>query len=1038
MSLFETCIHRPVFAIVMTLLLVLFGLLSFLRLPVREYPDIKPPIVSVRTVYQGASASVVELDVTTPLEDALSGIQGLRTITSASREEVSLITMEFELKRDLDGATNDVRDRVSQIRPVLPLGILEPHVEKAAAENTEVLWLTVSSDRHSELEMSDIADRFIKTRLAMIPGVSATYLDGERRYAMRIWLDPDQLAARRLTVEDVEEAIRNQNASIPAGRIEGDQMEFGVSLKGTLQSPRQFESLIVAYREGYPVRLEDVARVELGAEDTRKLVRFNGKPSLGISVSRQSKANTLAVARAVKEQLPSISAGLPDGMNLTMAWDSATSIERSLDEVYVALGLSLLLVVMVIFLFLGSTRATLIPAVAIPVSIIGTCTIMAVTGCSLNVLTLLGLVLAVGLVVDDAIIVLENIHRRIVAGMPPERAAIEGTNEIAFAVVATTISLVTVFVPIAFLTGIVGQLFAELAIAVASAVLLSGFVALTLTPMMCGRLLRHDIGLSRFRFAARLADDVGQRYRRGLAWAMNARLAIVLVAIGASLASLSILNRLPSELAPLEDTGWFSGFLTAPQGATLRYTDTYAKELEALLKTVPEITHTYTMVALGDRPTRVNRAESWVTLKDWNERAKSQQEIVAGLNQELGKLAGVKAYLLNPSSIGEWVEKTPVQFVIGGLDYQELQHTADKLVARLANHPGFVTPGLDASPDTPHVTIETHRDKSADLGVSVVSIGRTLETLLSGRPVNTFMQNGRQYKVIVKVDDRHREKPSDISRLYVRGNGGALVQLNNIVTVKEVPVPEALNHVDRMRAVTISAGLADGFTLGQALNYLDETSRDIIKPGMRTAYAGESKTFAESNRNLYLTFVLALAVIFLVLAAQFESFRHPWTILLTVPPAMSGSLLSLAAIDGTLTIYSQIGLVILIGLVTKNAILIVEFANQLRERGFDVSQAVIEAAALRLRPILMTTCATILGALPLALATGAGAAGRRQIGIVLIGGLLVSTLVTLVLVPAGYRILSGGVKASETEGTKSPYGLHGTHLVVGPQSADHT
>ena len=1038
MSLSETCIHRPVFAIVMTLLLVLFGLLSFLRLPVREYPDIKPPVVSVRTVYQGASASVVELDVTTPLEDALSGIQGLRTITSASREEVSLITMEFELKRDLDGATNDVRDRVAQIRPVLPLGILEPHVGKAAAENMEVLWLTVSSDRHSELELSDIADRFIKTRLAMIPGVSATYLDGERRYAMRIWLDPDRLAARRLTVEDVEDAIRNQNASIPAGRIEGNQMEFGVSLKGTLQSPRQFESLIVAYREGYPVRLEDVARVELGAEDTRKLVRFNGKSSLGISVSRQSKANTLAVARAVKEQLPSISAGLPEAMSLTIAWDSATPIERSLDEVYVALGLSLLLVVMVIFLFLGSTRATLIPAVAIPVSIIGTCTIMAVTGCSLNVLTLLGLVLAVGLVVDDAIIVLENIHRRIVAGMPPARAAIEGTNEIAFAVMATTISLVTVFVPIAFMTGVVGQLFAELAIAVASAVLLSGFVALTLTPMMCGRLLRHDIGLTRFRFAARLADGVGQRYRRGLAWAMNARIVIVIVAVGASLASLSILNRLPSELAPLEDAGWFSGFLIAPQGATLRYTDTYAKELEALLQTVPEITDTYTMVALGDRPTRVNRAESWVTLKDWNERTKSQQEIVASLNQELGKLAGVKAYLLNPSSIGEWLEKTPVQFVIGGLDYQELQQTADKLVARLAAHPGFVSPGMDAALNTPHLAVETHRDKSADLGVSVASIGRTLETLLSGRPVNTFMQNGRQYKVIVKVDDRHREKPSDISQLYVRGNDGALVQLNNIVTVKEVSAPEALNHVDRMRAVTISAGLADGFTLGQALNYLDETSRDIIKPGMRTAYAGESKTFAESNRNLYLTFVLALAVIFLVLAAQFESFRHPWTILLTVPPAMSGSLLSLAAIDGTLTIYSQIGLVILIGLATKNAILIVEFANQLRERGLDVSQAVIEAAALRLRPILMTTCATILGALPLALASGAGAAGRRQIGIVLIGGLVVSTLVTLVLVPAGYRILSRGAKVPEAEGTKSPYGLHGTHLVVGPQSADHT
>jgi multidrug efflux pump len=1017
MTLSETCIHRPVFAIVMTLLLMLFGLLSFLRLPLREYPDIKPPIVSVHTVYPGGSASVLESDVTTPLEDALSGIQGLRTITSASREEVSLITLEFELGRDLDVATNDVRDRVSQIRSVLPVGILEPHVEKAAAENTEALFLALSSDRHSELEMSDIADRFVKARLVMIPGVSSTYLDGERRYAMRIWLDPDRLAARRLTVQDVEEAIRNQNASIPAGRIESDQMEFSVSLKGTLHTPKQFDSLIVAYRDGYPVRLEDVARVELGAEDTRKLVRFNGRSSLGISVSRQSKANTLAVVRAIKEQLPSIAAGLPDGMTLTVAWDSSTPIERSLYEVYVALSLSLLLVVVVIYCFLGSVRATFVPAVAIPASIVGTCVVLWITGCSLNVLTLLGLVLAVGLVVDDAIIVLENIHRRIGAGMPPLRAAIDGTNEIAFAVVATTISLVTVFVPIAFLTGIVGQLFTELAIAVASAVLLSGFVALTLTPMMCGRLLRHDSGLARFRFTVRLAENVVQRYRRGLTWAMNVRVVIVFVAVGASLASLSILNRLPSELAPLEDAGWFSGFLTAPQGATLRYTDTYAKELESLLQTVPEIAHAYTVVARGDRPTMVNRAASWVTLKDWDERTKSQQEIVASLNQEIGKLTGVKAYLLNPPSIEEWSEKTPVQFVIGGLDYQELQQAADQLVARLADHPGFVAPEIDIALNAPHLAVETHRDKSADLGVSVVSIGRTLETLLSGRLVGTFIQNGRQYKVIVKVADRHRERPSDISQLYVRGNDGALVQLNNVVTVKEVPAPEALNHFDRMRAVTISAGLADGYSLGQALPYLDDTSHEIIKPGMRTAYAGESKTFAESNRNLYVTFVLALVVIFLVLAAQFESFRHPWTILLAVPPALSGAVLSLAAIDGTLTVYSQIGMVILIGLVTKNAILIVEFANQLRERGMAVSEAVIEAAALRLRPILMTTCATILGALPLALATGAGAAGRRQIGVVIIGGLLVSALVTLVLVPAGYTILAGRLRNFKAEGT---------------------
>ncbi len=1020
MKLSETSIHRPVFAIVLTLLLVLFGGLSFTRLSVHEYPDIKPPIVSVRTVYLGASASVIETDVTTPIEDALSGIQGLRTITSASREEASSVTLEFDLGRDLDGATNDVRDRVALTRALLPLGIQEPIVSKAASDNTEVMWMALSSVRHSELELSDVADRFIKVRMAMVSGVSSAYLDGERRYAMRIWLDPDRLAARRLTVQDVEEAIRNQNASIPAGRIESDQMEFGVSLRGTLHTPEQFEQLIIATREGYPVRLRDVARVELGAEDSRKLGRLNGTSSIGIGVSKQSKANPLAVARTLKEQLPGIAAGLPEGMNLTIAWDSSTPIERSLHEVYVALGLSLVLVVVVIFGFLGNARATLVPAVAIPASIIGTFTVMAVTGCSLNVLTLLGLVLAVGLVVDDAIIVLENIHRRIADGMPPLQAAAEGTKEISFAVVATTISLVTVFVPITFLSGLVGRLFAELAIAVASAVLLSGFVALTLTPMMCGYLLRPETKQSTWnRLAARASERLAAVYRRALVWTMEAKVMVVILAIGASLGSLVVLKHLPSELAPHEDAGWFSGFLTAPQGATIRYTDTYARELESLIQSVPEVSMLYTVVARGERPTIVNRAASWVTLRDWNDRTRSQQEIVAALNRDLGRLTGVKAYLLNPSPIEEWSEKTPVQFVIGGLEYQELQKVAEGLLAKLAAHPGFVTPDMDLAQNTPHVVVDTHREKAADLGVSVVTIGRTLQTLLSGSPVNTFARNGRQYNVIVKVDDQRREKPSDISALYVRGKEGVLAQLSNLVTVREEPAPESLHHVDRMRAVTISAGLTEGFTLGQALAYLDQTVHEMLLPNMRTSYAGESKTFVESNANLYMTFALALAVIFLVLSAQFESFRHPFTILLAVPPAVSGAVLALTITRGTLTIYSQIGLVILIGLATKNAILIVEFANQLRDRGVDLVDAVIEAATLRLRPILMTTCATILGTLPLVFATGAGAASRRQIGIVLVGGLVVSTLVTLFLVPAAYAILS-----SRRERPKLPQSLN--------------
>lgn len=1017
MSLSETSIRRPVFALVMTLLLVLLGGLSFTGLSVREYPEIKPPIVSARTVYPGASVSVIETDVTTPLEDALSGIQGLRTITSASRDEVSTVTLEFELGRDLNSATNDVRDRIASIRALLPPGIQEPLVYKAATDNSEVMWVALSSDRHSELELSDTADRLIKARLVTVPGVSTTALDGERRYAMRIWLNPDRLAARRLTVQEVVEAIQNQNASIPAGRIESDQMEFGVSLKGTLETSEQFNDLIVAYREGYPVRLRDVARAELGAEDTRKLGRFNGTPSIGIAITKQSQANTLAVARALKQQLPAIAAGLPDGMTLTMAWDSSTPIERSLHEVYVALGLSLALVVVVIFGFLGSVRATLVPAVAIPASIIGTFTVMAVTGCSLNVLTLLGLVLAVGLVVDDAIIVLENIHRRVIDGMPPLQAAIEGTKEIAFAVMATTISLVTVFVPIAFLHGLVGRLFAELAIAMASAVLLSGFVALTLTPMMCGRWLRPHTNQSVWnRVAARISECVNRVYRRALMRAVEAKAAVVIVAVGTSLGSLAVWEHLPSELAPLEDAGWFSAYLTAPQGATVRYTDTYARDLESLITSVPELSILYTVVGRGDRPTIVNRAASYVTLQDWNDRSRTQAEIVAALNLQLGGLTGVKAYVLNPPPIEEWSDKTPVQFVIGGLEYQALQQAAEELVSKLAAHPGFVNPDMDLALNTPHVAVDMHRDKAADLGVSVSTVGRTLETLLSGRQVTTFIKNGRQYKVIVKVDDPRRTRPSDISSLYVRGKGGELAQLSNLVAVREEQGPESLHHVDRMRAVTVSAGLADGFTLGQALAYLNEASTDILVPGMRTAYAGESKTYVESHRNLYVTFALALVVIFLVLSAQFESFRHPFTILLAVPSAISGALLALAATGGTLTIYSQIGFIILIGLVTKNAILIVEFANQLRDRGMAPVDAVIEAAVLRLRPILMTTCATILGALPLALATGAGAAGRRQIGVVLIGGLIVSTLVTLFLVPVASLLLSSRAERRMLEG----------------------
>ncbi|MEW6246193.1 MAG: efflux RND transporter permease subunit [Nitrospirota bacterium] len=1018
MRLSELCIRRPVFATVMTLLLVVFGILSFHRLSLREYPAIEPPIVSVRTIYSGADAELVETNVTTVLEDALSGIEGLKTLTSNSREEMSSVTLEFDLGRDLDAAANDVRDRVSRARRQLPRDIEEPIVVKEDADADEILWLALSSDRHSELDITETAERAIKSRLAVLPGVSTVYLDGERRYAMRVWLDPDRLAARQLTVEDVEEGLRNQNVTLPSGRIESDRLEYGVSTRGMLHTPEQFNDLIMAYRDGYPVRLRDVGRVELGAEDDRKLVRVNGKPAVGLGVVKQSKANTLEVARAVKRELLRVIETLPEGMALRVAFDSSVAIERSIREVHHALGWALGLVILVIFLFLGSARATLIPAVAIPASLVGGLTVLYAAGSSLNVLTLLGLVLAVGLVVDDAIIMLENIHRRLVRGVPSVRAAIDGSREIGFAVVATTLSLVAVFVPVAFLTGMVGRLFAELAIAVAGSVLLSGFIALTLTPMLCATMLTPASRRGWLHRAAETAlAAVSAGYRRALAAALRTKSVVLAAALGSAVAGLLLFMRLPSELAPLEDTGWFVVHLLASEGATIRQTDTYARRLEDLYATVPEIATTYTVVGRGGRPTVVNRAASWASLIDWDERSRAQREITAALTPRLAELGGVKAYLIDPPPMNQSANRTPVQFVIGGTSYEDLKRTAGLLVQRAAAHPGLIDLDTDLVLDKPHVAVEVRRAKAADLGVSVSAIGRTLESLLGGRPVTTFVRDGRAYNVIVKVDDRRRGKPSDIGALHVRGNDQALIPLDNLVDVREHTAPQALRHYDKMRAVTLSAGLADGFTLGEALDYLDRLAKEVLPPGMRISYAGESKELKEAGSGLAATFALALLVIYLVLAAQFDSYVHPFTILLAVPPAVMGALLALKLTGGTLNIYSQIGLVMLIGLVSKNSILIVEFANQLRTRGRDVVAAVIEAAALRLRPILMTTVATILGAVPLALAFGAGAEGRRQIGIVVIGGLAVSTLLTLFVVPAVYMLLAG---RSEEDRMPSP------------------
>ncbi len=1011
MRLSALSIERPVLATVATLLLMLFGVLSFSRLPVREYPDITFPIVSVLTVYPSADAQLVETDITSVLEDALSGVEGLRTLRSTSREGLSTIGLEFALSRNLDAAANDVRDRVARVQHLLPQGIEAPLVMKEDSESDGIMWLAVISDRHSELDITDFAQRQLKDRLAPLPGVSSVVLDGERRYAMRIWLDPDRLASRLLTVQDVEDALRTQNVSMPTGRIESTQREFSVRMGGGLERPEQFNQLILAYRDGYPVRLQDVGLAEIAAEDERKLVRVNGKPAIGLGIMKQSKANTLETARAVKRTLPSLEALLPEGMQLVTAFDSSIYIERSLHEVYEAVALSVILVVLVVFLFLRSARATLIPTVAIPGSILGTFVLMQATGSSINTITLLGFVLAIGLVVDDAIVVVENVYRRIEQGLSPTEAALEGSREIGFAVISTTLTLAAVFFPIIFLPGIVGRLFSELGIAVAGSVLLSGFIALTLTPAMCARLLSRTVVAGSPSAGSALDSSawlqwLTRRYRAALETALQWPSSVLLAALASLAVSGLLLWVLPSELAPLEDTGWFAIHVNTPEGSTLDYTDRYAKDTERTATRIPEMDSYYTVVARGWRPTQVTRAVTWVTLKDWSDRDRVQREIVEEVEPALSAIPGASVFALNPPPFNQEDSKTPVQLVVRGPAYDVLDKIMTQVRHDTVNHPALVNIESDLDLNKPELRVDINRDKAADLGIPVETIGRTLEVFLGGRKASMFMREGKEYPVIIQTQPHHRGTKSDIDRLHVRGTQGDLIPLSNLVSLSETVAPKQLNHYEKLRAATISAGVGPGSTLSQSVESLEQIIRTHLPPGASISYAGETKEFKESSGNLHFTFVLALLVVYLILAAQFESFRHPITVLVSVPPALAGALLALLLFRGTLNIYSEIGLMILIGLVTKNAILIVEFANQLRQDGRPTQVAIVEAAALRLRPIIMTTMSTILAALPLAMATGAGAAGRWHIGLVVINGLMLSTLLTLFLVPLIYTMLA--------------------------------
>ena len=1030
MKLSEVSIHRPVFATVMSLAIILFGIIAFSRLPVREYPDIDPPIVSVTTFYRGASPNVIETEITDVLEEQFATLEAVKTIDSSSREQGSVITIEFELSRDVEQAANDVRDRVARVRGRLPREADDPIVAKVDVNAQPIFWIALSSDRHTGLELSEMADVVLKERLQRLPGVGSVFIGGERRYAMRVWLDSQLMASHRVTTQDVERAVSSENAEIPGGRVEGKNREFAVRTRGELTKPEEFASIVIAQHGTDLVRLGDVAQVQVGPEDERTAARWNGQQAVGLGVVKQKNASTLEVAGQVRKSLPELQKLVPAGMKLDVAYDSSTFIQDSITEVSHTIVVAMCLVVLVILVFLKSFRATFIPAVAIPVSIVGALAVAYFLGFTINILTLLALVLAIGLVVDDAIVMLENVYRHMELGKPRLRGALDGANEIGFAIMATTISLVAVFIPVAFLQGTVGRLFNEFGLTVAVAVLISGFVALSLTPMLCSRILQplhggKDTWVSRT--FDRFFDWLNAFYDRLLRGAMRGYWRVLTVAgvfVAVAVVAFIFMRR---ELVPVEDRGVGFGIVIAPEGSTLEYTDKYMREVESILMPLPERRGLFTATGLGfGGPGRVTNGFLFLSLKPLAERpkqwiptplpifswvqvpmyrARSQQEIVQQLFPRLLGIPGVLAFVINPPSLGGSFSSSPVDYVLQAQDYETLGQAVGIMMGEAQKLGYLVNLDTDLRLNKPQLDIAIDRDRASQLGVSVTDIGGTLETFLGGKAISEFKRGTKQYDVIAQLKPTDRSTPDAISEIYLRGNGG-LVQLANVVKVQETVAPKELNHYNRQRSATITANLVPGVSLGKALDDLDRISSTKLPAGVKRELAGQSKEFRESSGSLYFLFLLAVVFIYLVLAAQFESFIHPLTILLSVPLAVVGAIISLFVFGQSMNIFSQIGLIMLIGLVTKNSILIVEYANQLRARGLEVTEAVVEASKIRLRPILMTSFATIFGVLPIAIGLGAGAESRRPLGIAVVGGLLFSTFLTLLLVPVVYRLLA--------------------------------
>lgn len=1027
MVLTDLSMKRPVLATVINALMVAFGLFAVTQLPLREAPDIDPPIVSVDTNYTGAAADIVENKVTRVIEDEISGIEGIRTIESVSSDGRSRITVEFNLERDIDAAANDIRDRVSRVLDRLPDEADPPDISKADADAQPIMWLTMTSQTMSSLELFDFADRQLIDRLSAIDGVSRVRLGGEQRYAMRIWLDRRAMAARNIAVTDIEQALRRENVELPAGRLESATRDFTIRTARAYQTPEDFRALVLARGDdGYLVRLRDIARVELGAEEEDRLFRANGKPAAGLGIIKQSQANTLSVANGVRAELDKIKALMPEGTEIDINTDYSVYIQESLNEVSRTLAITALLVILIIFLFLGEIRPTLIPAVTVPISLIGSFILVSALGFSINVLTLLALVLAIGLVVDDSIVVLENIYRRIERGEPPLLAAYRGGRQVGFAIVATTLVLVAVLAPIALVPGNVGRLFTEFALALAAAVGVSSIVALTLAPVLASRLLRRREEADKpwlrrviERGNTRLTDG----YRSALAWALAHRFGFVALCLALIAAIGALLARVPSEFAPTEDRGAFFVFLTAPEGSSFDYTSDLMGRAETELMRLHDQGLATRIIAIAPSfgGNRNNSGFLLVTMADWNDRDITTQETLLKTYRDLQKIPGARMITMPRPGLGQGRARGALQVVIGGNDYDELAMMRDAVMAKLEENDRIFSIDSDYKETDLQLRVDVDRDRAATLGVPIENIGLSLESLLGGRQVTTFVDRGEEYDVIVQARRSDRETATDLRNIYVRSETtGELIPLANVVRLYERAGATELPRFNRMRAITVSASLAPGYPLSEAMAYVEEAAQDILTPGSRLDYKGEGRDFADSANALAMAFALSLLVAYLVLAAQFESFIHPAVIMVTVPLAAVAALFALWVAGMTLNIYSNIGIIMLIGLAAKNGILIVEFVNQLRDKGVAFQDAIIEASSERLRPILMTALSTAMGAIPLVLASGAGSEARATIGAVVFAGVLFSAMLTLFVVPVFYDLLarrtsSPGAQAEEID-----------------------